>query len=627
MKKFIIGTAGHIDHGKTTLIKALTGRSCDKLKEEIERGISINLGFTYFDLKGERFGIVDVPGHERFIKNMIAGAVGIDLCLLVISASEGVMPQTKEHIEILSHLNLSKGLVVVTKSSLIDEDLLDITLESIKDDLKDTFFYDKEIIAVDSLTGFGIDKLVDRLFELSKEVEEKPTHLPARLNIDRVFSLKGLGTIVTGTLSEGEIKVNDELFIYPQNQKVKVRNIQVHDSDVSVAYAGQRTAINLTGVKKEDVRRGNTLAPENSLVYTEIADAKITVAKDYSQIKMWDRLRVYVGTREVLARAVPINQKVISSGESGFCQLRFEKGVYVKKDDPFVLRLFSPLVTIGGGVILNVQASKHKDISEKDLKSLKSLEEDEVSSQVLETLYSHSSETMSIGKISTMLTMSKEDLEKDLNILIDSKNVVKINDFYLHIETFNDYVENTIIILNDFHLANPLKHGMNKEELRPKVKTPYKLKDFSVLLDLMIIDGILKEENGYYSNYSFEIKYNDNQQKIKDKILSELDNQRFAPCKITEIINMDKTAKEVIESLNGSEIIRLDKDVYILNKYIHASKELICDFLKDGEKKGISLADFRNLTDTSRKFSLLILDYLDSAKFTKRVEDLRILYK
>ncbi len=624
MSRFIIGTAGHIDHGKTTLIRALTGRNTDKLKEEQARGISINLGFTYFDLpSGERCGIIDVPGHERFIKNMIAGAVGIDMCMLVVSAVEGVMPQTMEHIEILSHLNIKNGVVVISKCDLVDEEILDLQIHEIKEQLKDTMFFNSQFIKIDSISGRGISDVINTIEKCSKTIETRPSDMPPRLNIDRCFSLKGLGTIVTGTLSEGIININDELQLYPKDIKVKVRNIQVHDENVQQAEAGQRTAINLAGVKHEDVSRGFVLAKEGSLIYTELADVKITVGKAIKSIKMWDRVRVYVGTKEVLARVVPINTKEILSGDTGYCQLRFEEGVFIKKDDPFVLRLFSPLITIGGGVILNVNAKKHKDISENEFKSLINMEKGSENSQCLETLKIHNSETMSSGKLMTLLSTSKEDILDELDDLISKKYVIKINDFYLHIDTYNDYIESTITFLNEFHSKNPLKTGINKEEIRNKVKTPFKLKDFTVLLSTMADDGIITYNNSLYSLKDFKVTYNSSQLKIKETIEKSLLEDGFAPRKISEIIEINKSSQDVLGSLINNTIILIDKDTYIHIEFLLKGKELVQKFIN--ENSSITLADFRNLTNTSRKYSLMLLDYYDNTKFTKRVEDKRVL--
>ena len=333
MKNIIIGTAGHIDHGKTSLIKALTGRDTDTLKEEKQRGISINLGFTYFDLpSNKRAGIVDVPGHEKFIKNMLAGSSGIDIVLLVVACDEGVMPQTIEHLDILNFLDIKNGIIVLTKCQKVDEDFKELVKEDIRERLEGTFLDNVDIIEVDSISGYGIDKLINKIDDISNAIESKNEDSPSRLNIDRVFSVKGFGTIITGTLLEGKIKINDELLIYPKGIKAKIRGIQVHGENVEVAYAGQRTAINISNVKVEEIERGDVLADINSLEESKMLDVKISLVKHTSrELKHWDRLKLYHGTKETLCRAVPLDKDYIKKNESAYVQLRLEEGIVVKK--------------------------------------------------------------------------------------------------------------------------------------------------------------------------------------------------------------------------------------------------------------------------------------------------------
>lgn len=298
MKNIIIGTAGHIDHGKTTLIKALTGRETDTLKEEKKRGISINLGFTYFDLPSKkRAGIVDVPGHEKFIKNMLAGASGLDMVLLVVAADEGVMPQTVEHLDILTYLNIKNGMIVLTKSDTVDEEFRELVKEDIREKVQGTFLEEAEIIEVDSISRKGLDELISKIDDMTEEIEDKNLNSPARLNIDRVFSIKGFGTVVTGTLIEGKISVDDDLVIYPKELPTKIRSIQVHGESVDTAYAGQRTAINISNVKVEEIERGDVLASVNSLEEAMMLDVKLSIVKHMNiGLKHWDRLRLYHGT-------------------------------------------------------------------------------------------------------------------------------------------------------------------------------------------------------------------------------------------------------------------------------------------------------------------------------------------
>ncbi|MBQ6630708.1 MAG: selenocysteine-specific translation elongation factor, partial [Romboutsia sp.] len=380
MKNIIIGTAGHIDHGKTTLIKALTGRDTDTLEEEKKRGISINLGFTYFDLSNnKRAGIVDVPGHEKFIKNMLAGASGIDIVLFVVASDEGVMPQTIEHLDILSFLNIKKGIIVLTKSDIVDDEFKQLVKDDIREKTKGTFLEDVDILEVDSISKNGIDELIKKIDSISNDIEEKNQNSPARLNIDRVFSVKGFGTVVTGTLMEGKISIDDDLTVYPNMLNTKIRSIQVHGENVKTAYAGQRTAINISNIKVEELKRGDVLGSPNSLEESMMLDIKLSLVKHSNKsIKHWDRLRLYHGTREILCRIVPLDKDIVKPGESCYAQLRLEESIVTKKLDNIVLRNYSPLETIGGGIILDTKPKKHKRFDESIINSLKIKEKGEI---------------------------------------------------------------------------------------------------------------------------------------------------------------------------------------------------------------------------------------------------------
>jgi selenocysteine-specific elongation factor len=322
VKNVIIGTAGHIDHGKTTLIRALTGHETDRLSEEKKRGISIQLGFTYFDLpSGRRAGIIDVPGHEKFIRNMLTGVGGMDIVILVVAADEGVMPQTKEHLDILSLLKIEKGIIVITKSAMVDEEWLELVKEDIREKVEGTFLENSEIIAVDSIKGTGISELINKIDILTEETESRDANAPARMPIDRIFTIVGFGTVVTGTLTEGRISVEDTLEILPQQVKVRIRNIQVHGQSVNTAYAGQRVAINLANVKLEDIERGQVLAQINSMEPTMMIDAKLNLLKDIPRnIKNHDRVRIYHGASEVLARVTLLDNEEGKAGESIYVQ-------------------------------------------------------------------------------------------------------------------------------------------------------------------------------------------------------------------------------------------------------------------------------------------------------------------
>ena len=346
MKNIIIGTAGHIDHGKTTLIKALTGRNTDRWEEEQRRGITIDLGFTYFDLPGgDRAGIIDVPGHEKFINNMVAGVVGMDLVLLVIAADEGIMPQTREHMDILGLLGIEKSIIELNKCDRVDEEWLELVEEEVREELEGTFLEQAPVVKVSAATGEGLDQLIDVIGKMtSDEVAAKDVHTIPRLPVDRVFSLSGFGTIITGTLVSGTIAKEDTLELYPVGRECKIRSIQVHGQDQQKCYAGQRVAINLSNIKKKEISRGCVLAPPNSMKNTDLLDVKLNVLESSMRILTnHTRLHLFTGTSEILCRAVLLDKEEIGPGESGFVQLRLEEEIAVRRGDKFVVRFYSPM--------------------------------------------------------------------------------------------------------------------------------------------------------------------------------------------------------------------------------------------------------------------------------------------
>lgn len=628
MKHIVIGTAGHIDHGKTSLIRALTGRETDTLEEERKRGISINLGFTYFNLpSGQSVGIVDVPGHEKFIKNMLAGASGLDMVILVVAADEGMMPQTVEHIDILSYLNIKKGMVVMTKCDMVDDEMLELAEEDIKEGLKGTFLDGAEILRVDSLSKKGIPELIDKLDKMSSEVEERNNHLPARLNIDRVFSIKGFGTVVTGTIIEGTIKVNDELEIYPRGKKAVVRNIQVHGNNEETAYAGQRTAINLANIKVTDIERGDILAAPDSLLESMMIDVKIKLLNhEGCKLENWDRLKLYHGTREILCRSVPLEKELMKEGEEGFVQLRLEEKIVCKKLDPFVIRTYSPMDTIGGGIIIDISNEKHSinKYTPKLIEELKIKESgDDVS--ILEVyLKNNSSRFPKIQDMMSYVGVSKDRIEKIIGKLSNEGRVVEINNRIVHVDYF-ELIQNKLLkILDKYHSENPLRSGMPKQEAGSKVDSSFKTKDIDAFLALVKNNGLIKLSNNQVALKDFDVKLTDEQKNLKKNIEVELNKMGYNDiCTIDDLCNGDKNKKSVLDSMIGAEVQLLEDEYIISSELYNKAKDSLVDFLnKNGE---MTLAEFRDLMGSSRKISMLILENFDKEKITKRIENKRVL--
>lgn len=627
MKNVIIGTAGHIDHGKTTLIKALTGRETDTLAEEKKRGISINLGFTYFDLpSNKRAGIVDVPGHEKFIKNMLAGASGLDMVLLVVAADEGVMPQTVEHMDILTFLNIKKGMIVLTKSDTVEEDFRELVKEDIREKVKGTFLEDAEIIEVDSISKKGLDNLINKIDKMTDEIEDKNLDTPARLNIDRVFSIKGFGTVVTGTLIEGKISIDDDLVIYPKELKTKIRSIQVHGEGVETAYAGQRTAINISNVKVEEINRGDVLASPHSLEEAMMLDVRLSVVKHTDAgLKHWDRLRLYHGTREILCRAVPLEVEEIMPGESGLVQLRLEESIVAKKGDKFVVRRYSPMETIGGGIVIDTNPRKHKRFDTNIIEALKIKEKGELSDILEAYLKNNSRNYPNIKEIMSYSGESEDNINKSLEKLIGQDKVICINNMYMHINQYNALKEKAESELQAYHKKFRLREGMLKEEVRSKVESKFKTRDFDVLLDLFINDDLIKVNGNFVSLKKFNVIFNEKQTKIKNEIEKILNNAGLNNIyAIEDITNNKKEYEEVLESLIGNTVVRIEDSYLMSSKVYNDAKEKLIKYLE--ENKEITLGDYRDLVNSSRKNCMIILEDFDRNKITKRVENKRVLF-
>lgn len=627
MKNVIIGTAGHIDHGKTTLIKALTGRETDTLAEEKKRGISINLGFTYFDLpSNKRAGIVDVPGHEKFIKNMLAGASGLDMVLLVVAADEGVMPQTVEHMDILTFLNIKKGMIVLTKSDTVEEDFRELVKEDIREKVKGTFLEDAEIIEVDSISKKGLDNLINKIDKMTDEIEDKNLDTPARLNIDRVFSIKGFGTVVTGTLIEGKISIDDDLVIFPKELKTKIRSIQVHGEGVETAYAGQRTAINISNVKVEEINRGDVLASPHSLEEAMMLDVRLSVVKHTDAgLKHWDRLRLYHGTREILCRAVPLEVEEIMPGESGLVQLRLEESIVAKKGDKFVVRRYSPMETIGGGIVIDTNPRKHKRFDTNIIEALKIKEKGELSDILEAYLKNNSRNYPNIKEIMSYSGESEDNIKKSLEKLIGQDKVICINNMYMHINQYNTLKEKAESELQAYHKKFRLREGMLKEEVRSKVESKFKTRDFDVLLDLFINDDLIKVNGNFVSLKKFNVVFNEKQTKIKNEIEKILNNAGLNNIyAIEDITNNKKEYEEVLESLIGDTVVRIEDSYLMSSKVYNDAKEKLIKYLE--ENKEITLGDYRDLVNSSRKNCMIILEDFDRNKITKRVENKRVLF-
>ncbi|MTI66668.1 MAG: selenocysteine-specific translation elongation factor [Firmicutes bacterium] len=634
MKNIIIGTAGHIDHGKTTLIKALTGRETDRLEEEKNRGISIELGFTYFDLpSGRRAGIIDVPGHEKFIKNMLAGVIGMDLVILVVAADEGVMPQTKEHLSILKYLNIKKGITVITKADMVDEEWLELVKDDLEEYLQDTFLKDSPIFTVSSTKKTGIKEVIKTIDELTEDLEDRDEKEMPRIPIDRVFSITGIGTIITGTLVSGKLENGEDVQVYPKDKTARIRSIQVHGEDSEKAYAGQRVALNLAGIKKEEINRGDIIAPKDSMKSTMMIDVKLNLLKSSQRIiENRTRVRLYLGTKEILCRVVLLDKEFLTPGESCYAQLRLEEETVARRKDRFIVRFYSPMITIGGGKVLEANPPKRKRFQDEVIEELK-VKETGDTIDVLEKIIKDKSESFpSVKKLIIATALQKENVLNMINKLKSNKKIIDFDllkdKHVIHIDYYNEVKQNIIKELNEYHKNNPLKLGILKEELRSKYFNNVKPKLGESYIEYLINENIIKQENENISLKDFKVELNQQQINIRNEIEKLYLKDKFSPIKKEDIFDALDYSDEEIEMvynamLNEKILIKITNDIIFHNKAYEEAKKKVKNFItKNGS---ITLAEYRDQLNTSRKYAIALLEYFDQNKITNRKGDKRTL--
>ena len=637
MKNVIIGTAGHVDHGKTCLIKALTGMDTDRLKEEKKRGITIENGFADMVYGDYNISIIDVPGHEKFVKNMLAGIGGIDLVLLIVGLDEGIMPQTSEHFDILKMLKIKQGIVVLTKDDLVeDEDWKALVEEDVKEFLSGSFMEDAPIIRVSSYTGKNIEELKKLIGEELEKLPERDILPDAfRLPVDRVFTIEGHGTVITGTLMEGSVAVGDEIEIYPEETPVKVRNVQVHGENTDRAYAGQRTAINLAGVKKSDVNRGDVLAAPGSLKNSLMVDAAVEMFEDTARTLLdGSRVHFYCGSSESLAKVVLMDREFLDKGSHGYAQLRLETPVAVKKGDRFIIRFYSPVESIGGGVVLDACPVKHKrndksviaDMKIRETGSLKDIlaVEAKEAGQNLITL-----KTAAVRLSSPLADVAKaaEELEKE-GVL---HRIQAFDGAYIHRDYIERVKESAENILKAYHDENPLSVGMDREEFRSRLIRSLRIgepKTAEAMISMLAGDGKLKISEVSVALADFDVKYTPEHLKMREEIIGTYKSAGYEMPKTEDVTAAFKdgvSAGHIIEALCAEGILARISYQYCLDreKYNDAACIVKSEIASKGE---ITLAEFRDAIGVSRKFAVEILEHFDKVKLTKKVGDSRVLY-
>ncbi len=629
-KNFIIGTAGHIDHGKTTLIKALSGTDTDRLSEEKERGISIDLGFTDLKMNDDyTLGIVDVPGHEKFIKNMLAGAGGVDIALLVIAADEGVMAQTREHLDILSLLNVKRGITVVTKIDRVEQEWLKLMIEEIREKLSNTFLKEEPILPVSAVEGTGLDELKKTIINTTDSMQEKEITGNVYFPIDRVFTIKGHGTIVTGTLVSGKIEVEDNLTIYPSKKEARVRSLEVHDKETEIAYPGQRVGINLAGIDKDDIDRGDVLATSESLIKTKFLDSRLTVLKNAPLIvEHGDRIRFHIGAKEVIGRVYLLDEEELLPGENGLVQYRLEEEVVARYNENYVIRRYSPMTTIGGGNILDTHPNRRKRFNEKTNEELNKKEKLDDKERIEFITKLNKEETINTNYLIKKSSLREDKINKILNTL---NNEEKVRYFdkgstksWIHKENYEDLEKEVIKNISNYHEKYRLKTGISKEELRTKSSIKLDNVEFNQMVNELEKKEKIEVIGSSVKLFSHTMNLNEKEEKLKEEILKEFDKNIFMPPQVEDLIGKNSNKEEVFNYLvEQGKIIHVKEDLFFLSSAVKEAKNILVDYLKENQE--ITLAEYRDLLDSSRKYTLALLEYFDQNNLTKRTGEKRIL--
>jgi len=632
MKHVIIGTAGHVDHGKTTLIKALTGTDTDRLKEEQERGMTIDLGFAALRLPdGTIAGIVDVPGHERFLKNMLAGVSGVDVVLLVIAADEGIMPQTIEHLDILRLLHVKNGVVALTKIDMADREWTDAVEEDVRSHLAGTFIADAPIIRISSTTGKGIDALKRALLSAVSRAEVRNAGVPFRLPIDRVFSRPGFGTIVTGTLVAGTLHVGDLVEIVPQQAASRVRGLQVHGQKVTEATAGSRVAVNLNNVEIDDLERGSQLAPPHLLPPTLAFDGVVSLLADLpAPLKDRDRVRLHIGTAEILGRVRVLDERTeLEGGATAYIQFQAEQSLVCARGDRFVLRTYSPLHTIGGGTVLDAAPARHRKGAASVLAALAATEKGSPG-DLIETILQRHPYGLPKKDLHAASAMPLPDFEQVLHTVTQSdQQVVLIGGGRLIHRALLDTLSARVTrILEAYHAQFPLRGGMPSEELRTTLDKNLDQRTFQSLLAAWQQRGLVAAEAGAVRLTDFRVELNDRQNALLERIASVYREYGIAIPTITDVSRLVKAPPDALLALLrvGTErglFSRVADGLYYQHDTLEMMKQIVREHIADHGT--ISVAEFRDRTASNRQFALQALEYLDSIQFTRRQGNERVL--
>jgi len=633
MKHFVLGTAGHVDHGKTALIKTLTGVDTDRLKEEKERGITIELGFASLNLpSGQTVGIVDVPGHEKFIKNMVAGAAGIDVVMLVIAADEGIMPQTKEHLHICSLLGITIGIVALTKIDLVKKEWLELVQSEITEFLQGSFLENAPIVPVSAIKQEGLSDLIKAIDVAVGKINEEADDGIFRLPVDRVFTMKGFGTVITGTMISDHIKIGEEIEILPEAITTRIRGIQVHNQTVDTAWAGQRTAINLQGVEKSAIERGNVLVRPKTVWPSQRLDVFVEfLASNSKNLKNRALVRLHTGTSEIIARIILLDKDDLAPGQKAFAQLVLESADVIVASDRFVLRSYSPVTTIGGGQIIDPLPLKHKRQNEKIIADLNILQNGSLPERISVILERTVFSGINLRGLTFRLGVNAKKIREALEslfsgkkaILLDSEDTTVISAYF-----YNQLEELIFKNLAAYHKKNPLQEGISKEHLKETLGRAISAKLFNLSLRNLGKKGTIVSDKDNVRLAAHQVQLAGDLDSLRDNIARIYTEAGLTPPSITDAVTYFKDQKDKAQSiiklmLKDGDLIKINEDMCfsraVLGKLREDYKAML---IKDGKA---TPATFKDLTNLSRKYIIPLMEYFDVNKLTVRVGDHRIL--
>jgi len=631
MKTIILGTSGHIDHGKTALVKALSGIDTDRLKEEKERGITIELGFASLKIDDDiHVGIVDVPGHERFVRHMVAGASGMDIVCMIIAADEGVMPQTREHLDICHLLDVRQGMIVVTKMDLVDDEFLELVLDDISDCVQGTFLEKAPIVPCSSTTKQGIDNVLKCIADLCRNIEVKNSANLFRLPIDRVFSMKGFGAVVTGTQLSGQVSVGDAVMIYPSKKLAKVRGLQNHQRKVQESLSGMRCAINLQGIDKGQISRGDVLSHPDCLQPTFMIDVEFQYLKmNERPLEFRSKIRFHTGTSEIPAHFILLDRNQLIPGEKTFAQIRFDTPICVMRGDRFVLRQYSPVKTIGGGIIIHPLAPKRKRFKQEIILDMQRLgEADDLGCMNIHIQKSGFS-GMTLTRLKQCAAVEDKVIDQQLNNLIEKQQVFMLDVApvrYVHHQTYDHWKKTICERVQQYHQKMPHRTGMPRQELKSRLPKAMPQAFFQQLIDALVASQQLETHQEIVCMHNHCPALTVELAQKKDIVYEIIQKNQLSPPLLKELAQTCHTDIAKMETIlafleNEGKIIRITQDMAVCCKVMKDFTDRLSDYLKDNET--VTTSEFKNMICVSRKYAIPLIEYCDRKKITLRVGDVR----